>query len=95
MSNKTIKSVSFNKTNADDARILKAVRRRNFSGFVKKALHAYLDVLESNKEDVATIIESDTEEVFVEDIEEEKPLLTTQERLSQLKQGVNGPTLFH
>jgi hypothetical protein len=35
MGNKVIKSVSFNVTNADDTAILKAVKRRNFSGYVK------------------------------------------------------------
>lgn len=36
--NKVIKSVGFNITNPDDAEILKAVKRRNFSGYVKKLL---------------------------------------------------------
>lgn len=38
--NKVIKSVGFNKTNPDDAEILKAVKRRNFSGYVKKLILA-------------------------------------------------------
>lgn len=101
MSNKTIKSVSFNKTNTDDARLLKAVRRRNFSGFVKKALHAYLDVLESSKnnavqEVVENASEGVAEETFTEEvfIEAEKAPPSTQERLSQLKRGISGPKLF-
>lgn len=43
MSNKIIKSVSFNKTNSQDQRILKAISRRNFSGYVKKLILADLD----------------------------------------------------
>lgn len=35
MGNKVIKSVSFNIANADDETILKAIKRRNFSGYVK------------------------------------------------------------
>jgi hypothetical protein len=42
MSNKVIKSVSLNVTNADDAAILKAVKRRNFSGYVKGLILADL-----------------------------------------------------
>lgn len=39
--NKLVKSVSFNTTNATDALILKAIKRRkNFSGYVKKLLLA-------------------------------------------------------
>lgn len=34
-SNKVIKSVSFNIANEEDAAILKAIKRRNFSGYVK------------------------------------------------------------
>jgi hypothetical protein len=40
MGNKFVKSVSFNITNKDDEIILKAVKRRNFSGYVKKLIMA-------------------------------------------------------
>lgn len=40
MSNKVIKSVSFNVMNEDDAMMLKAISRRNFSGYVKKLILA-------------------------------------------------------
>lgn len=36
--NKVIKSVSFNKTNPVDEAMLKAISRRNFSGYVKKLI---------------------------------------------------------
>lgn len=38
--NKFPKSVSFNKNNADDKSILNHVKRRNFSGYVKKLILA-------------------------------------------------------
>jgi hypothetical protein len=40
--NKVIKSVGFNITNPEDVEILKAVKRRNFSGYVKKLILADL-----------------------------------------------------
>ncbi|MBO0602766.1 hypothetical protein I2483_13945 [Sporosarcina sp. E16_3] len=39
-SNKVIKSVSFNETNPLDALMLKAIKRRNFSGYVKRLIAA-------------------------------------------------------
>lgn len=45
--NKVIKSVSFNITNETDAKILKAIKRRNFSGYVKKLLLAEILLKES------------------------------------------------
>jgi hypothetical protein len=36
--NKVIKSVAFNKTNPEDVAMLKAISRRNFSGYVKKLI---------------------------------------------------------
>lgn len=92
-SNKIIKSVAFNKTNPDDARILKAIRRRNFSGFVKQLLHAYLDEREKQK----TFAEEKTIE---EKIEEIKTPQTAAERLEQMRTQIKrtdnpaGPKLF-
>ncbi|MGE6488481.1 hypothetical protein [Paenisporosarcina sp. NPDC076898] len=45
--NKVIKSVSFNITNETDAKILKAIKRRNFSGYVKKLLLADILIRET------------------------------------------------
>lgn len=47
--NKVIKSVSFNVTNADDERMLKAIKRRNFSGYVKKLILADINAKEQTK----------------------------------------------
>jgi hypothetical protein len=44
MSNKIIKSVSFNVTNSEDEIMLKAIKRRNFSGYVKKLIMADLNM---------------------------------------------------
>ena len=38
--NKVVKPVGFNITNSNDARILEHVKRRNFSGYVKKLILA-------------------------------------------------------
>jgi hypothetical protein len=46
--NKVIKSVGFNVTNPDDAEILKAIKRRNFSRYVKKLLLE--DIREGNEQ---------------------------------------------
>jgi hypothetical protein len=44
MSNKIIKSISFNVTNAEDVIMLKAIKKRNFSGYVKKLIMADLNI---------------------------------------------------
>jgi exopolyphosphatase/pppGpp-phosphohydrolase len=44
MSNKIIKSISFNVTNAEDLIMLKAIKKRNFSGYVKKLIMADLNI---------------------------------------------------
>lgn len=41
--NKFAKSVSFNTKNEDDKKILQYIKRRNFSGFAKKAMLEYID----------------------------------------------------
>jgi hypothetical protein len=43
MSNKIIKSVSFNVTNSEDEIMLKAIKKRNFSGYVKKLIMADIE----------------------------------------------------
>ncbi|WP_106494841.1 hypothetical protein [Lentibacillus sp. Marseille-P4043] len=49
--NKIIKSVSFNITNENDKKMLKAIKRRNFSGYVKKLLLADIDKKEKRQSD--------------------------------------------
>ncbi|CAM4187751.1 hypothetical protein L1N85_11500 [Paenibacillus alkaliterrae] len=47
MGNKIVKSVSLNISNADDAAILKAIKRRNFSGYVKRLILADIKAREA------------------------------------------------
>lgn len=49
MSNKVIKSVSFNVTNEDDTKMLKHFSRRNFSGYVKKLIMEDMKLREQEK----------------------------------------------
>lgn len=48
--NKHIKSISFNKKNENDNKILKHVARRNFSGYVKKLILADMEAKKQRKE---------------------------------------------
>jgi hypothetical protein len=84
--NKIIKSVSFNITNPKDEKILKAIKRRNFSGYVKKLIMADIEARErekaQNEENKA--VENDKPK---EDI---KPT-NAAERLQQLKQQQKRP----
>lgn len=90
--NKVIKSVGFNKTNQDDAMILKAINRRNFSGYVKKLILA--DIAESKPQ---LIQEKDQEQ---QQPKKEKPKeQTAADKLERLKQqqkrpGSSGPRLY-
>lgn len=77
MSNKIIKSVSFNVTNEDDKKMLKHLKKRNFSGYVKKLIMREIE-LKGEKEE--TVLESSGTTV----LKEEKKL-TAAERLEQLK----------
>ena len=94
--NKVIKSVAFNKTNPEDARILKGIRRKkNFSGFIKELLHAYLDDKEKQK-----TFADQNEQTIEEKIEEIKAPQTAAERLEQMRTQIKktdspaGPKLF-
>lgn len=49
MSNKVIKPVSFNITKPDDVKMLNHVKRRNFSGYVKKLIWQDIKNQEENK----------------------------------------------
>ena len=55
MSNKIIKSVSFNETNIDDLIMLKAIRKRNFSGYVKKLIMADIEARRIAKESLRVV----------------------------------------
>jgi hypothetical protein len=77
MSNKIIKSVSFNVTNEDDNRMLKHLKKRNFSGYVKKLI---MREIELNGER-----EGGVPELSVSNGMKEEKKLTAAERLEQLK----------
>ena len=49
MSNKVIKPVSFNITKPDDVKMLDYVKRRNFSGYMKKLIWQDIKAYEENK----------------------------------------------
>lgn len=78
--NNIIKSVSFNITNPQDAKMLKAIKRkRNFSGYVKKLILA--DIETSSDLDKT----SQVEEILPEPFEKQHDTLTVAEKLEQLK----------
>lgn len=97
MANKVIKSVSFNVTNPEEFQMLKAVKRRNFSGYVKKLIAA--DLLARGKSSAPEIIdvlpEASTQAAPIEKPAEVAPVQSTTEKLAQLKRGLNGPKLFN
>jgi hypothetical protein len=75
--NRFSKPVAFNRTNEIDQMILKHVKRRNFSGYVKKLILQDIKAKEQSKGNTETSEESPME------IREKE--LTVAERLEQLK----------
>lgn len=59
--NRFSKPVAFNRTRADDQKILKHVARRNFSGYVKKLILADIAAKESTKTERKTERKKDVE----------------------------------
>lgn len=86
MSNKIVKSVSFNVTNPLDALLLKAIKRRNFSGYVKKLIAA----------DINAGDESPAKELKeAPQVAPASPTQSTTDKLAQLKRGgISAPKLF-
>ncbi|EJR51752.1 hypothetical protein IIO_06285 [Bacillus cereus VD115] len=83
------KPVAFNEKNEKDRLILKHVKRRNFSGYVKKLLWEAMSLEKIEKEDVEQSEHPNIESV---DIKEDKKLTpapkpqpTASERIQQLK----------
>lgn len=74
--NKVIKSVAFNKTNPEDVAMLKAISRRNFSGYVKKLIAQ--DLKEKGK-----LTDGPKEE-----LKEEKKEKSAAEKLEEMKKGL-------
>jgi hypothetical protein len=75
--NKVIKPVSFNITKPDDVKMLEHVKRRNFSGYVKKLIWADIKSREENKAQIEPILKPREE-------------LTAAQRLEQVKNKING-----
>lgn len=74
--NKVIKSVSFNITNAEDAQILEALKRRNFSGYVKKLIKADLGIKKGQMAQIEAV-----------EVEKEQPKpLTASEKMAQMRE---------
>jgi hypothetical protein len=85
--NKIIKSVSFNVTNADDKKMLDHLKRRNFSGYVKKLIMREIETKNETK--------GKTEPKTATVMKEEKKM-TVAERLDQLKKERNSaPGSYH
>jgi hypothetical protein len=83
MSNKVIKSVSFNENNPDDAVMLKAIKRRNFSGYVKSLIMEDIKAREAAKGQNEAASEPVKEKAI-------RPL-TNMERLEALKRKQGEP----
>lgn len=75
-SNKIIKSVSFNMKNEEDVAMLKAIKRRNFSGYVKELIWADIEMKNSP--------EAKSESVTLSD-EELSPQELAQKRIDEIK----------
>lgn len=81
--NKAIKSVSFNIKVPTDADMLKYVKRRNFSGYVKKLILADMKKNAANGNQVEEVIEAPTPIV--------KKTETAAERLDRMKKQKSEP----
>jgi hypothetical protein len=81
MGNKFTKSVSFNTTNKEDEIMLKALKRRNFSGYVKKLIMADIQAKQLVKE----LIDEETPKVdeVIKSIKSEKEV--PESKIEQLK----------
>ncbi|MBD8028621.1 hypothetical protein H9636_18460 [Ureibacillus sp. Re31] len=58
--NRFSKSIAFNKTNETDKKILEYVKRRNFSGYVKKLILADMKEKELRKQSRNDIVKDDS-----------------------------------
>ncbi len=88
-SNKIVKAVSFNVTKSEDAKMLKHIKRRNFSGYVKGLIMEDI----KNKED--SKIQKEQKEMPPikepeKEVQEEPRVKTTSEKLNSVKKKLNG-----
>ncbi|PFX35286.1 hypothetical protein COL32_30725 [Bacillus pseudomycoides] len=87
------KPVAFNKRNEKDKIILNHVKRRNFSGYVKKLI---LEDIKLKKPEMITNIPCTSSDAIIEKSPSKKPELTSNkrsvtERIEQLKQQTKKP----
>lgn len=83
--NRFSKPVAFNNKNEVDQKILKHVKKRNFSGYVKKLILEDIKAKERSKEDKLM-----AEDVITKPTEQnELPKLSAAEKLKQLKKAGN------
>lgn len=59
--NRFSKSIAFNKTNETDQKILEYVKRRNFSGYVKKLILADMKANELRKNSRNNVVKNDSD----------------------------------
>lgn len=90
MKNKIIKSVHFNTKNKDDEYMLKAISKRNFSGYIKKLILADLKEKELLKAQSSDFIEG--VEVAEEAPKKEKQPLTAAEKMALMKERLKKPS---
>lgn len=82
---KVIKSVSFNKRNPEEKLILEAVRRRNFSKYVKKLLLEDITKKQKNKQTTNTQPHTSQPEQIQNNTPSESKPLTISQQLSAMK----------
>jgi hypothetical protein len=76
MSNKVIKPVSFNITKPDDVKMLDHVKRRNFSGYVKKLIWQDIKAQEEKKAQIEPVLKHSKELTTAQRFEQAKAKLT-------------------
>ena len=99
--NRFSKPVAFNSRNADDQQILSHVKRRNFSGYVKKLILADIkerEQLKTQDEAIKDVLEDAPKK---EVVKENKPL-TAAEKMAKMKKEIEkkpnntpGPKMFN
>ncbi|MCM3413495.1 hypothetical protein [Metabacillus litoralis] len=94
--NKVVKAVSFNPTKEDDSIMLKHIKRRNFSGYVKKLIMRDIKEKEESKDKVDKVEQPPTNDEHPKETKKEKAE-TASEKLERLKKKTNNiskPNLF-
>jgi hypothetical protein len=100
--NRFSKPVAFNSKNAEDQQILKRVKGRNFSGYVKKLILADIKERETLKAQNEAFKDVSEDEPIKEVVKENKPL-TAAEKIAKMKKELEnkkpdiapGPKMFN